>query len=134
MGPHENNFDLCLEVHERPSQSLNMACARNLAIGLALVAGVLSCIVGSQYTPDFLLAESPTCSAALNRVIDMQGFLESIGNRPLYTRERFEHVARQLEKARNGEEFELIDCYNETYVGIPKSGLVCPSSTHDANI
>jgi len=58
------------------------------------------------------------------RVVDVRAFLKTISNRPVYTRERLEHVAAQLEKARKGEEFELIDCHGKIHPGVLKSGSV----------
>jgi len=62
------------------------------------------------------------------RIVDVRAFLKTIGDQPVYTRERLEHVAAQLGKARKGEEFELIDFQGEIHPGVSKSGYVYTSS------
>jgi hypothetical protein len=115
-----------LEAYQHSTQSLKIETAftRNLAIVLAVVVAVLSFIVSVRYIPDFLPVEAQTSTAGPSnyRVVDMQAFSASIGNRLLYTCDRLEHADRQLEKAPSGREFEIIDCYGHIHTGVPKPG------------
>jgi hypothetical protein len=103
-------------------------CTFVFAAAIGSITGILLANLCGQmflpqpaiHRPDVFQTSTPRPNAY--KVVDMQAFFESIGNQPLYTRERLEHASQQLEKARNGEEFELIDCYNETHVRVPEAG------------
>jgi hypothetical protein len=72
---------------------------------------------GSRNVPRII-----TQGAKRYKIVDVQAFLETIHNEPVFTRERLEFVAEQLKKAWSGRPFESIDCHNNTYIGYPKAG------------
>jgi hypothetical protein len=48
-------------------------------------------------------------------VLDIKAFLNALGNRPVFTRDLFEHSKDQLERAKRGLEIELKDCYGTVH-------------------
>ena len=43
-------------------------------------------------------------------LLDIKAFLNALGNRPVFTRDLFEHSKDQLERAKRGLGIELKDC------------------------
>jgi hypothetical protein len=52
------------------------------------------------------------------KLVDVKKFLAFIGDSPVFMRERLTHAAEQLQKAREGEEFEVMDCYENIRQGV----------------
>jgi hypothetical protein len=48
-----------------------------------------------------------------NKVLDLESFPSSIGNRPLFTRKLLNNIAAQVDLAQEGRNVELTDCYGE---------------------
>ncbi|KAF1944284.1 hypothetical protein EJ02DRAFT_432600 [Clathrospora elynae] len=65
-----------------------------------------------------------------DKILDIKAFLESLDNRPIFTRKLFQNASEQLAKARTGQEIELVDCYGSTQAIATKDNFEAGRAPH----
>ena len=56
------------------------------------------------------------------KTIDLKPFIRATGSKPIFTRALLQYAADQLEKARQGDDVELPDCYGKLHVFKNRNG------------
>ncbi|KAF2829774.1 hypothetical protein CC86DRAFT_403117 [Ophiobolus disseminans] len=56
------------------------------------------------------------------KTVDIEAFLETVSDRPLYARQYLQHAFKQFERARSGINFQLMDSYGTIHNGVSKLG------------
>jgi hypothetical protein len=79
-----------------------------------------ACAVSVNSSPEPTMdCKEPECHHGA-RIIDVKAFLEKIEGGPVHSRARLEHGLEQLNKARQGEQFELLHWSENTHLRDPK--------------